>query len=736
MARWNDLHRALEAGDLEGAEPIWLELIESDLDSIAPYLDAADRMSRRQGGKRQASMLLWILAESLKEKERHRDLIGVYAAIAAMAPDDGTLRTALQEAARNAFPEREDLDTLLEKSGVDGGEASDLAVQARKLDRYLRIEPGAYVFHRSGWGVGRIVECIPDRHCCIIDFRGKPGHEMDLDGAVERLERLEDDDIRAMAMADPRGLRKFAADNPLDVIRQVLERFDGAANLRHIKDSLVPDAVATSRWSTFWKDAKKKALLDPRFHVGSGRDPRIEFFDSAEVDFKTQVDRTLAGCASAQERQKAARELLLTAGEDVEAKEVLQERLQSDLDRTADPSVRLGWNLILAQLQGAGTDAVLRAFIAETEAPQEVVAEIAEDSIRDGAARALIETHPDGAQLLLDVALDADDPVLAEVGVDRFESAGHPEYLPLLLDRVDKSPAGTPVLYAWYVRGLRRGRWSGRDFRPYDVMVRALKVLDAVEYRARRTGAAAARKGVAALADVFARNEGAFVREAAEATDAAGARHLIRILEKNRGLKARQLQKTQDIIFRAQPEALKEPVVVEDGDYEMGERLDQIYMTPEGLERLKAQVEKIEHDEMPANAKEIARAREFGDLSENAEYHAAREKQALLEARVANMKGELGRAVPLTPDVVRTDAVSVGARVRLRDSGGQDVSYTLLGPPDADVAKGVINYLTPLGQALMGRKAGEHVRIEIEGEVRDLEVLAIENGLESSAERV
>jgi transcription elongation factor GreA len=79
---------------------------------------------------------------------------------------------------------------------------------------------------------------------------------------------------------------------------------------------------------------------------------------------------------------------------------------------------------------------------------------------------------------------------------------------------------------------------------------------------------------------------------------------------------------------------------------------------------------------------------------------------------------------------VRTDAVSVGTRVRLRDKTGEERTYTLLGPPDAAAERGVISYLTPLGQALMGRRPGERVQLDLGGEVRDLEVLKVDSGLE------
>jgi len=323
---------------------------------------------------------------------------------------------------------------------------------------------------------------------------------------------------------------------------------------------------------------------------------------------------------------------------------------------------------------------------------------------------------------------------VAEAGVDRFASAGRPEALALLLDRIDGQPMETPRLFAWYAKGLKRGRWEGRVVESYPLLQRVLKVLDGVAYRARRTSTERDRRGEDAIADFLLSKNGELVREAVKGVEQPAARHLILVMEKNRGLAGRALQKATDIVLRARPDALREPEKTEldEGEIAVGARLDRVYMTAEGMARLKAQRDRILHEELPANAKEIARAREFGDLSENAEYHAAREKQALLQARADAMSGELARAAPITAAIVRTDAVSVGARVRLEDKEGHEVTYTLLGPPDVDVKRGIINYLTPLGQALMGRKPGEHVQVVFEDGSRDLVILSVENGMVSA----
>jgi transcription elongation factor GreA len=520
----------------------------------------------------------------------------------------------------------------------------------------------------------------------------------------------------------------MAKEKPLEILRQTLARYDNNALLRNIREALVPDAVAPSTWGTWWKEAKKQALLDPRFEVEHGRDPRIRFRDLAHTDFTTQVERALKGAATAEGRQKAVRDLMGVVGGDEEARRVLAEAVERELALTKHPADRVGWELLRADLTGGDPVAGLAEALALAADPVSVVRAIEDDETRGRAARALARVPEDGPERLLSLAM-TDDPAAADAAREAFREGGRPELFEKLLDAVDERPAQLPNLYAWFVRGLRRRRWSGRDYEPLGLILRVLKVLDAVEYRARRKEGAADRKAVARLNDLLLEKSCALLQEAAAHVDDTSAHHLVEMIGQNRGLKARARQKLQAVVLRSHPNALREVAVATDKGADEPPAQHQIYMTADGLARLRAEYERLVNEALPSNAAEIARAREFGDLSENAEYHAAREKQSLLQAKADALKVDLTRAVVIKPDIVRVDAVSVGSRVRLRDASGRELTYTLFGPPDADVGRGVINYLTPLGQALMGQAAGDHVRLDIDGEVRELEVLGVENGL-------
>lgn len=141
---------------------------------------------------------------------------------------------------------------------------------------------------------------------------------------------------------------------------------------------------------------------------------------------------------------------------------------------------------------------------------------------------------------------------------------------------------------------------------------------------------------------------------------------------------------------------------------------DRVPMTREGYEKLKADLDRMQHSEMIEVAKRIAAARELGDLSENAEYHAAREDQGMLQARVDALKDKLARAYMVDQTTLPKDTVVFGARVRIKNlESGEFEDYELVGPGDEDYDNNKILTTSPRGQGLLGKKVGEIAEIKV-----------------------
>ena len=153
---------------------------------------------------------------------------------------------------------------------------------------------------------------------------------------------------------------------------------------------------------------------------------------------------------------------------------------------------------------------------------------------------------------------------------------------------------------------------------------------------------------------------------------------------------------------------------------------DRIPMTQEGYNKIQAEVEHLERVEMPLIAEKIAEARSEGDLKENAEYHAQREAQGLMQAKINQLRNKLSMAIIIDPTKVPKDEVAFGATVKVLDLDLDDVEeITLVGQGDEDYDKGRYLITSPLGQGLLGKKVGEEANIPVPKGTLKFKVLEI-----------
>jgi transcription elongation factor GreA len=150
-------------------------------------------------------------------------------------------------------------------------------------------------------------------------------------------------------------------------------------------------------------------------------------------------------------------------------------------------------------------------------------------------------------------------------------------------------------------------------------------------------------------------------------------------------------------------------------------------MTRRGAEQLKQELQRLKSVERPAVIQAIADARAQGDLSENAEYDAAREKQGFIEGRIADLEGKLGTAQIIDPAELKADGrVVFGATVELSDEEtGTEITYQIVGDDEADLKQGRISVNSPIARAMIGKEAGDVAKVAAPGGVRNYEILAV-----------
>ncbi len=154
--------------------------------------------------------------------------------------------------------------------------------------------------------------------------------------------------------------------------------------------------------------------------------------------------------------------------------------------------------------------------------------------------------------------------------------------------------------------------------------------------------------------------------------------------------------------------------------------MSKIPMTVEGEKRLKAELQRLKSIERPSVIQAIAEARSHGDLSENADYDAAKERQGFIEGRIQEIEGKLANAQVIDPTSLDVEHVVFGATVELEDGdSGEQVTYQIVGDDEADIKHGKISVSSPIARALIGKSEGDTADVAAPGGARSYEILAV-----------
>ena len=157
--------------------------------------------------------------------------------------------------------------------------------------------------------------------------------------------------------------------------------------------------------------------------------------------------------------------------------------------------------------------------------------------------------------------------------------------------------------------------------------------------------------------------------------------------------------------------------------------LERYFCTPKGLQQIRARIRQIKEHDRPENVADIEVARAHGDLSENAEYHAAKERQSLLDGELRSLEDKNSRAQAIDPSTLSGEKVVFGATVTvLQDDSDDEVTHQIVGEDEADIKEGTISYRSPLARALIGKEEGDEVRFEAPGGSRNYEVVEVRFG--------
>ncbi len=536
-----------------------------------------------------------------------------------------------------------------------------------------------------------------------IDFQDKPGHTMDLGFAAESLKPISKDHILARKAVDLEGLRQMAATNHLELVKLVLTSFGGSATADQVQHLLVPEVISTD-WKKWWEGAKRELRNDGHFQVPLKKTEPI-VYQAKEVSLQDRLLGDFRAGKGLKARLVVAGELLKNGHDLSDGKAAAQEVIAAlnaeiaNYQRT-QPAVAIEAVFARDDLREM---AGLAAVEGELDSPAiwslepklGPLMEALPASKHRRALESFEAANPQRWQEILRDTLNAVSAKLCREFAGLLIHKGHIDLLKESLTRAISQHTASSELLLWLAKD-RNDAFA--DILGPEVFRAMLTAMERDQFNERRSNR---------LRDYILDDQELLV-ELIGSADLEVIKDLTRALQLSPCFDDMDKRSLLARIVKSYP-AMQTLISGEQTKQE-----SHLVVSWESLERRKNEYHDLVEKKIPANSKEIALARSYGDLRENHEYKAAKEMQKLLMRRKVELETQLIRARGTDFSNSRTDVVSIGTTVRSTDlATNQPEHFTILGAWDSEPEKGIVSYLTPVAQSLLNRKVGEEIEFEV-----------------------
>ena len=580
---------------------------------------------------------------------------------------------------------------------------------AGKLDRHhiealVQLTNTGFCMHRS-WGFGRIktVDTVFARF--MIDFENKAGHTMDLAFAAESLKPISKDHILARKASDLEGLQQMAATQHLELVKLVLNSYGGKATVEQIHQVLVPDVIRDD-WKKWWEAARRELKKDGHFQVPLKKSEPL-IYQAKEVSLQDRLLGEFRSAKGLKARIAVAAELIRNAHDLTDITAAATEVIAAL--NTEIPSYQRTQPAVALEAIFARDDVRESAGAPPTEGEITSQAVWAQDAklgplleqLAASKHRRALESfktgHPEHWDATLQSTLNSVSAKVCRELAGLLVQEGKIDLLKETVARLVSQHTASSELLLWLAKERND---SFADILGPEVFRAMLTAMERDQFNERRSNR---------LRD-FILDDQELLVELIGSADLEVIKDLTRALQLSpsfddmdkRSLLARIVKSYPVIQTLISGDQIKQDAT--------------LVLSWESLERRKNEYRELVEKKSPANSKEIAVARSYGDLSENHEYKAAKEMQKLLMMRKTDLETQLVRARGTDFAAPRTDVASIGTIVQATElTANTPERFSLLGAWDSEPEKGIVSYLSPVAQSLLGHKPGDEVEVEVNG---------------------
>ncbi|MDR2028877.1 MAG: transcription elongation factor GreA [Treponema sp.] len=705
------LHRYINKQLFANVREIWAKLIEYCQEDIDFFLHVQKKIAKNISEDK-AVLLLQDIYASCKQRKDINTAINILKIILQYDERDSLARKEITECFREKYAGHSQLEEYIRISNLSQN-WRNVHEAIQDFEKHIAFDKGNFVYHRT-WGIGRIASVQGDE--ISIDFAKKRDHAMSLKMAVNALQTISKNHIWVLkATQKKEKLHERIKNEPVWALKTVIKSFNNSCDIKRIKAELTPSILSLSEWTTWSTKAREILRSDPSFGVSpenidlyTVRDRPISIEEKLFNEFRAErnfFDRVLTI-----RNYVAQKDLELDSEYFTEMFAYFSGYLRSysQVNEQVVASYLLVKDLA-GQYPHLGTGLQLN-FIEIFEGIEDVPALFL--NLKDAKLREeflyhiklFIPSWPDIYVKLFPYAL------LNSIIVN-LSKEGYEQKLVSMTQHCFENYRDYREAVVWIFKNLKNEPWFGKTGLSLErELITLIHILNITYREIENHRETSENRKINKQIYTILFKEGVLESY----IDEADPDTIIRIhtlIEDVKDLDPADKLKLRSRILD------KHPNFKFFGDAEKSVITRGLMVTAAMYEEKQRQLAHIMDVEVPANSKEIAFALSLGDLRENAEYKAAKEKQEILNSTVAKLKDEIERAQLFDPHTVNTGRVSFGTKVTLtNDSDGKKEEYTILGPWESDPEHKIISYLSPFGGAILNKKVGEKFNFSINDE--------------------
>ncbi len=580
----------------------------------------------------------------------------------------------------------------------------------RNFELLSHMKKGNFVFHTGGWGTGEIIDVSMVREELTLEFEYVIGAQhFSFEKAFKTLLPLSMDHFYSRRFGDPDGLEKEAREHPSEMIRSLLRDL-GPKTAAEIKEELSDLVIPTGDWNRWWQTARAKLKKDTKIECPKELKEPFRLL-TEEVPHEVALHKALEAKPSVNATIQMVYTFLRDFPETLkngEFKASLEARFQEILNQEPlNESQKLQVLFFLEDLGASKIGEPIALLIAGLKTAPDIIRTIAVMGFQKRALQQIKKLRKDWQEIFLDLLFTVEQNLLRDFILHELDGPQTKEALKQKLTSLLIHPLSFPEVFIWYFQKIidKKSKLPFADAQGKNRFFEGiLIILDHVEQKPQHRDLA--KKILSLLTadryqivrDILAQSSLEEVKEYLLLATKCGSLtdHDIKILHS-----------LAEVVYPSLGRLRKEK--------ENGSSEDTvIWTTPEGFQKTQTRIQQIATVETVNNAKEIEAARILGDLRENAEFKAALERRDRLQSELKFLSDQIAKARILTSQDVSTDEVTVGSVVHCRDSKGEHLRFTLLGPWDADPERHILSFQSKLAQAMKGLSIGE--KFEFQGD--------------------